>query len=88
MPERELMRLIWVIVFAVLVAIGREVLDSMNRMKHKAEANGFVASSMLGPLGVYIAAYFYNRKKCPICRKKIERNTELCPHCGFPVPSA
>ena len=41
----------------------------------------FVAALFLGAVGLAIISSLFN-PRCPNCKKRIEKDVYICPHCG------
>ena len=64
--------IVWLVFVALGIAVGA---------RRQAAAVGFLASALLGPLGVLLVFAVDNRPKCPHCAESVQPDAKLCPHC-------
>lgn len=78
----------FVILFIILLLwLGQSLwiyLDARNRNNRFAVLWGILGLFNCPiPLIVYLIVTRGNEKKCPNCKKAIEKNMGICPHCGY-----
>ena len=55
-------------------------------MRGKAE-EGALVSILLGPIGWAMTIFSPDwRRRCPVCRSRVNNGRETCPRCGNDVP--
>lgn len=85
MKQDELFAIVFFLV-AISTAYAFGLFGRMIGRNKSADRLGFWLGALLGPVGLILAAVAIDgRKKCPVCRERVNESAEKCGHCREPL---